>query len=387
MPPKGRSKNTAGSAAQSPPHDDANTDDNTLDNPTPEDVQTVLAENRQLKERLTWLEAQFRSATPSDEASEPPEPATPEKQDPKINIYEPIHEPRIAPPKKFGGKSSEFLSFMTQCEINFLMCPKTYAKDEKKVLFIITNLEDPALQWAREIFINPKHPYRTNYEAFSKALYSLYDNHTYHQDAEDRLLSLKQMKSATTYAVEFQTLSAPLDWNDNALCGLFFKNLKPTVKNSIMQQGRATTFEALRDQAIHFDQFQHRQRVEEAKEDKIAKPHSSTFERKRPNPSNSEKTTNNHTYDTRKQRFKISWKEYERRKNNHLCFECGEGDHSANDHYNGSLPSKTSEPPTKKPRFGNTVNATTDSLMSDEEEQSPVIPSNWQSQHHARSEA
>src|SRR5437762_196736 len=110
----------------------------------------------------------------------------------------------------------------------------------------------------------------------------LYDNHTYHQDAEDRLLSLKQTKSATTYAVEFQTLSAPLDWNDNALCGLFFKNLKPTVKNSIMQQGRATTFEALRDQAIHFDQFQHRQRVEEAKEDKIAKPHSSTFERKRP---------------------------------------------------------------------------------------------------------
>src|SRR6266516_2127987 len=191
MPPKGRSKNTAGSAAQSPPHDDANTDDNTLDNPTPEDVQTVLAENRQLKERLTWLEAQFRSATPSDEASELPEPATPEKQDPKINIYEPIHEPRIAPPKKFSGKSSEFLSFMTQCEINFLMCPKTYAKDEKKVLFVIANLEDPALQWAREIFINPKHPYRTNYEAFSKALYSLYDNHTYHQDAEDSLLSLK----------------------------------------------------------------------------------------------------------------------------------------------------------------------------------------------------
>ena len=93
MPPKGRSKNTAGSAAQSPHHDDANTDDNTLDNPTPEDVQTVLAENRQLKEHLAWLEAQFRSATPSDEASEPPEPATPEKQDPKINIYKPIHEP------------------------------------------------------------------------------------------------------------------------------------------------------------------------------------------------------------------------------------------------------------------------------------------------------
>src|SRR5438045_5796501 len=148
---------------------------------------------------------------------------------------------------------------MTQCEINFLICPKTYAKDESKVLFIIMNLKDPALQWAHQIFTNPKHPYRQNYEAFSKALYSLYDNHTYHQDAEDRLLSLKQMKSTTTYAVEFQTLSAPLDWNDKALCSLFFKNLKPMVKNSIMQQGHVTTFEALCDQAIHFDQFQHRQ--------------------------------------------------------------------------------------------------------------------------------
>ncbi len=96
---------------------------------------------------------------------------------------------------------------------------------------------------------------------------------------------------------------------------------------------------------------------------------------------------NNHTHDTRRQRFKISWKEYERRKNNHLCFECGEGDHSVNDHFNGSLPSKTNEPPTKKPCFGNTVNMTMDSPMSDEEEQSPVIPSNWQSQHHMRSEA
>src|SRR5437667_10655221 len=108
MVSKTRTKNIAGPAAQSPPRDDNNTESNTLDNLTPEDVQTILAENRQLKECLAWLEAQFRSAMPSDEASEPPEPATPEKQVPKINIYEPIHEPRITTPKKFGSKSSEF---------------------------------------------------------------------------------------------------------------------------------------------------------------------------------------------------------------------------------------------------------------------------------------
>src|SRR5947207_14220919 len=111
---KTRTKNIAGPVAQSPPRDDNNTESNTLDNPTPEDVQTVLAENRQLKEHLAWLEAQFRSATPSDEALEPPEPATPEKQSPKINIYEPLHEPQITAPRTFGGTSSECLRLMTK---------------------------------------------------------------------------------------------------------------------------------------------------------------------------------------------------------------------------------------------------------------------------------
>ena len=90
-------------------------------------------------------------------------------------------------------------------------------------MFVIANLEGTPLQWARDIFLNEKHPYRKSYETFKKALYSLYDNHTYHQDAEEKLLSLEEMKFAAAYAVEFETLVAPLSWNNAAFCAQFFK--------------------------------------------------------------------------------------------------------------------------------------------------------------------
>ena len=77
-----------------------------------------------------------------DEVSKQSESFTLEKSLSKIDNSSPVHESRIISSKKFNSKSSEFLSFMTQCEINFLIYPKTYAKDESKILFIIINLEN-----------------------------------------------------------------------------------------------------------------------------------------------------------------------------------------------------------------------------------------------------
>ena len=88
-----------------------------------------------------------------------------------------------------------------------------------------------------------------------------------------------------------------------------------------MQQGRTTTFEKLRDQAIHFDQFQHRQRIKEAKEKRNFNTRSSEGKN-----ASRESSTSNHSNDpandTRKRKFTISRGEYERRKALHLCFDC-----------------------------------------------------------------
>ena len=52
-------------------------------------------------------------------------------------------------------------------------------------------------------------------------------------------------------------------YNDKALCGLFYKGLKPDVKTAIITQGRASNLPALIAQAINIDQHQYQLRMEE----------------------------------------------------------------------------------------------------------------------------
>lgn len=418
MPPKSKknSNETPAEPApeQTPPQDDNDdaSESETPDVYTPDDIRTIVMENRRLQERVAALEARVQPKIPdddddddsddsddsdyngsddpdsndSDDGDETPESSkisktstTIRRRNRRARPHERVHEPKMTPPTKFSGKNSEFLGFMTHCEVTFQMCPRTYNSDKRKVMFVIMNLDGVPLRWAQDIFTDKKHPYRKNYKAFRKALFSVYDNHTYRQDAEDKLLALKQTKSASAYAVEFQTLAAALKYNDDALRGMFFKGLKGTVKTAIMQQGRATTFERLRDQAVHFDQHQHRMRVEEEKEKSPNTRSSNPSDGKKTITNNSGKSTNGP--EPKRKKFNISKEEYERRKVLHLCFECGGEGHSANSNdcpKNKSRQGTSSAPPQK--RYGEASNAMPPTPT-------PVIPANWQSQTHTRSEA
>lgn len=374
---RGRSSNPAGTGGQPSNDDDAASDMIRVN--TPVDVEALQAENRRLREQLeasqrnmgpTARRTRLSSPTPSDETSDASERSEARRTASKttVNAPPPIREPKVGKPNKFSGKHSEFLSFMTQCEAIFKMCPNSYPNDEYKVLFIITNLDGSALRWAQDVFAKDDHPYRKDYQTFRNALFSLYDNHTYRQDSEDKLLSLKQTKSASAYAVEFQTLAAALKYNDDALCGMFFKGLKPMVRTAIMQQGRAKTLDGLRDQAIHFDQHQHRMRLEEAKESKTTARSSSKDK------GAAQESTN----ELRKRSFPISAEEYERRKSLRLCFGCGSAGHSSRN--------------CKKPRHDPASDAapkerTNNLLSTTTQHPTPVIPSNWQSRPHSRSES
>jgi len=68
-----------------------------------------------------------------------------------------------------------------------------------------------------------------------------------------------------TNAAEFQALINPLELDDSAKCFLFHKGLKPRVKDTITNIGRATTFTLLLDQAISIDQRKHQCELEEKK--------------------------------------------------------------------------------------------------------------------------
>jgi len=250
MPPK---KAVAATLERPNPNDNASAGENALseapsvntsEDATQRQIQALQAQVKQLTELLMQRGPQARSPARARQRSSPTysdiSDVSAKSRSPPSP---PIHEPRVTKPNKFSGKPSEFLSFITQCDATFAMCPKSYAKGETKVLFIITNLDGSALRWAREIIDDEQHPYRKDYQAFRSALFSLYDNRAYRLDAEDKLWSIKQTKSASAYAVEFQTLAAAAGYKEDTLSGWFFKGLNPSVKKAIIQQGRANTFE------------------------------------------------------------------------------------------------------------------------------------------------
>jgi len=99
----------------------------------------------------------------------------------------------------------------------------------------------------------------------------------------------------------------------------FLPRLETPVQTAIMQQGQAKTFEALRDQAVHFDQHQHRMRVEERKEEK--EPETRRRDAKTPHKRTVEKDPSNPADEPRKRKF-MSRDEYEKWKSLRPCSKC-----------------------------------------------------------------
>jgi hypothetical protein len=260
-----------------------------------------------------------------------------------------VREPRVNEPAEFGGKASEYRTFMSQCLLTFTLCPITYNKDKKKVLFVISYLVGTARDWACEILENEKHPYYKNFPAFKQALDTLYLDRNLKHQARDKLSRLKQTKSAAAYSVEFQETIAPLKLNDDAKCLLFYMGLKDTVKDALATIGEEETFQPLVDQVIAIDQRQHQRRMEEKKSStrsyestrshESTGSHESTRSRepsprpqfnpngKRPAPHEPPSKPRPHS----QPRGPISEDEKNRRRDENLCFRCASPDHKAND--------------------------------------------------------
>ena len=148
------------------------------------------------------------------------------------------HEPKVSEPPEFFGKVSEYGTFMSQCLLTFTLRPGSYSKDKQKVLFVISYLHGNARDWAKPILENEDHPYFEDFEAFKSTLDSLYIDRNLKHQAREKLFALKQTKSASAYAVEFQQIIVPLKLNDEGKCLLFYNGLKSTININlfIMQQ-------------------------------------------------------------------------------------------------------------------------------------------------------
>jgi len=219
----------------------------------------------------------------------------------------------------------------------FTMCPNTYPTHEQKVLFVISLLRGPAFNWARDIPEQPDHPLRHDYPTFKIALGNLYLDRNLQAISEAKLSQLRQTKSAATYAVDFQSLSAPLDLNDGAKCLLFYQGLKTEVKDAIATVGCAAVFVSLVDQAISIDQRKHQRSVEDKKTTSSTTQGpppfgSKPFSKPQSKPSSSSASANVTSSPAASSsgstpKGPLSDAEKARRKQKGLCMYCGEPNH------------------------------------------------------------
>lgn len=247
------------------------------------------------------------------------------------------HEPKVNKPAEFGGKLSEYSTFMSQCLLTFSMCPISYPDDEKKVFFVISYLIGTPRNWARPILENEEHPYRKNFPAFKKALDAMYADRNLKQKALDKLGRLEQTKSVAAYAAEFQQTIAPLDLDLPSKQSMFYRGLDSDIKKSLIYFPPAQTFDELLEQCVSIDQRQYAFRQEEKHAAKSSKPHSkSPRHDDKSKPSNHGSSSHGQSISYPKQRQSsqphppISEDEKNRRRENNLCFRCGSSEHRVN---------------------------------------------------------
>ena len=167
-----------------------------------EDYAIELARVRQALKRANELIAALRAAN-----SFTPVPEVP-------------REPKVNKPTPFGGKLSEYRTFLSQCLLTFEMCPSSFKRPEQKVLFVISYLTGTPRDWAVEILNDENHPLRSDFEAFKKALDSLYADRNLKQKARDRLSNIAQTNQSPRTLPNSSRLSRPstLTPNPSAPC-------------------------------------------------------------------------------------------------------------------------------------------------------------------------
>jgi len=243
---------------------------------------------------------------------------------------ETFREPKVNKPAAFSGKLSEYSTFISQCLLIFSMCPISYAKDEQKVLFVISYLAGTPRGWARSILEDPNHPYRNDFAEFKKALDAMYADRNLKQRALDKLGHLEQTKSVASYSAEFQNIIAPLDLDDSSKQSMFYRGLSTGIKKSLIYFDPPENFTKLLEQCISIDQRQFALRQEEKQSEKPSKPRF-----KSSNSNNSTKPGEpNHSQSVSTQKKPPSGPhdsvpddEKNRRRENNLCFRCGSPHH------------------------------------------------------------
>ena len=150
---------------------------------------------------------------------------------------------KLKPLEHYDGKSRPLRSWLT--EANLHMENNGITEERAKIIFIGSHLKDDAWNWfepfRRERDNKPEVEWsdRTtkvlrDYAELTKAMGQVFGDIDERKTAAIKLQQLRQTGSVRQYITEFQTITANLEWDEEALSDKFEEGLKPKIRGAMV---------------------------------------------------------------------------------------------------------------------------------------------------------
>lgn len=162
-------------------------------------------------------------------------------------------EPRLPVPESYAGEPNFCRAFLTRCSMHFSLQPRTFNNEQTKVAFVLTLLTGKAALWGTAVWEN-QDPCCASFQTLSAEMKRVFDRALAGREAARLLAELKQgERSVSDYSIEFRTLAAECQWNEEAQWDMFLHGLADRVHREIYTMELPTTLNGLIELALRVD--------------------------------------------------------------------------------------------------------------------------------------
>ncbi|KAL0148123.1 hypothetical protein M9458_056593 [Cirrhinus mrigala] len=260
--------------------------------------QSELLKNYQ--ERLTKLQLVNEQLTHYIRSLPPPMPST----------------VSFALPNKFDGTAEQCKGFIHQVRLYFDHQRDRFESEEKRCAFLMTLLTSRAIDWASVVWDSDSQ-LKSSVEYFLQQIREVFEYPAGGRDISTQLISIIQSnRTAAEYAIEFRTLAAQSGWNDIALKAIFYNSLNAELQTELACRREDSSFSELVNIAIKIDNLM--RQTPKQKTTKVSPRNS---------PISVPATMQPHDEPMQLNVSRLTEEERAKRRQNHLCFYCGEPGH------------------------------------------------------------
>uniref|UniRef100_A0A9J8DGR5 CCHC-type domain-containing protein n=1 Tax=Cyprinus carpio carpio TaxID=630221 RepID=A0A9J8DGR5_CYPCA len=250
-----------------------------------------------------------------------PTPAVPPVPPPSVSQS----EPRLPVPESYNGEPNYCRAFLTRCSMHFSLQPRTFATEQSKVAFVLTLLTGRAALWGTAVWEN-QDPCCASFQTLAAEMRRVFDRAVAGREAARTLADLKQGgRSVSDYSIEFRTLAAECQWNEEAQWDMFLHGLADRVLREIYALDLPPTLNGLVELALRVDS-----RLSRVERLKVPTQFPGAAETRRSSGADAVSPV----YDPEPMqvgRARLSREEKERRRSQGLCLYCGTAGHFAYD--------------------------------------------------------